>query len=104
MVVYFQFVKYMACLYFTMGLLSLPAIVFFYNGNKSKIASVNELITMVSLGNIGESPVACGEGRFDDFKTADGQIVASIDLQCRYGHIAEITEFGQLASSQYSAC
>ena len=80
MVVYFQFVKYMACLYFTLGLLSLPAMIFFYSGNKTSVASLNELITMVSVGNIGESPIACGEGKFDEFKTADDQIVATINL------------------------
>ena len=79
MVVYFQFVKYMACLYFTLGLISLPAMIFFYSGNKSNVASLNEIIAMVSVGNIGESPIACGEGKFDDFKTA-GKIVATIDL------------------------
>ena len=62
MVTYFQFVKYMSCLYFCMALLSIPAMVFFWAGNKSKVANLNELITMVSVGNIGESPLACGEG------------------------------------------
>ena len=38
--------------------------ILFWAGNKSKVADLNELITVTSLGNIGESPIACGEGRF----------------------------------------
>ena len=63
-VVYFQFVKYMSCLYFWLAVLSLPAMILFWAGNKSKVADLNELITVTSLGNIGDSPVACGEGKF----------------------------------------
>ena len=64
LVVYFQFVKYMSCLYFWLAVLSLPAMILFWAGNKSKVADLNELITVTSLGNIGESPIACGEGKF----------------------------------------
>ena len=97
MVVYFQFVKYMACLYFIMGVLSLPAMVFFYSGNKSNVATFNELITMVSVGNIGESPIACGEGEFGKVRVGatSTQNVGTINLQCRYGHLESMIGFGQ---------
>ena len=49
-----------------MALLSLPAMILFWAGNKSKVADLNELITVTSLGNIGDSPLACGVGNFEN--------------------------------------
>ena len=64
-VIYFQFVKYMSCLYFCLGLLSVPAMALFWASGESKVADLNELITATSLGNIGGSAVACGQGGFE---------------------------------------
>ena len=94
-VVYFQFVKYIACVYFIMAVLSLPAMFFFYYGNKNK-ASWTDMITKVSVGNIGDSPFACADDMFletnigDDFQDS----TAFMNLSCRYGTLETMTNFG----------
>ena len=94
----------MSCLYFCLALLSLPAMILFWAGNKSKVADLNELITVTSLGNIGDSPLACGEGSFDKKGQVNANSQTTIEMQCRYGKIGDIVEFGQLSSSSYSTC
>lgn len=96
----------MACVYFTMAVLSIPSMVFFYAGNKSTIGNLNELITKVSVGNIGESPEACGEAGFVSGTDRSGQNVlrSSISLQCRYGVMDELAVFGGISSNQFATC
>ena len=78
--------------------------ILFWAGNKSKVADLNELITITSLGNIGESPIACGEGKFSAKTEINESVQTTIEMQCRYGKIGDIIEFGQISQSSYSTC
>ena len=94
-VFYFQFLKYMACLYFVMAVLSIPAMFIFYNGNteRSSDLDIGSLVTQFSLGNLGASDTACGSGVYDKKNVVDGNKIASIPLSCPYGKLAAIQNF-----------
>ena len=85
----------MACLYFMMALLSIPAMILFYNGNTERSADLelNSIITQLSLGNLGASNTACGSGAFDEKTTIDKLKIASINLSCPYGKLFAIKDF-----------
>ena len=74
----------MSCLYLCLGVISLPTMALFWTSGESKIADLNELITATSLGNIGGSNVACGQGGFSFSiqrkKLNQQNAVAAIDL------------------------
>ena len=91
-VFYFQFLKYMACLYFVMALLSVPAMTIFYHGNteRSSDLELSAVIAQFSLGNLGASNTACGSGIFDENNEIDGMQIASINLSCPYGKLHTI--------------
>lgn len=53
---YFQFLKHIVWMFFIVSLMSVPAYVFFYSGNSSKLEATNikNVLTAFSLGNIGQ--------------------------------------------------
>ena len=100
-VFYFQFLKYMACLYFMMALLSIPSMFIFYKGNteRSSDLDLNSVITQLSLGNLGASNTACSSGVYDKKNTITIEVdddskkslkIATIKLSCPYGKLSEI--------------
>ena len=70
----------MACLYFVMTLISVPAMVFYWSGNPAHDLSISAIVPALSLGNIGQSETACASGTFDP---ATGSV--EITLNCPFG-------------------
>jgi len=64
-VVYFQFLKYMACVFILMTVLSIPSLIFFFSGNKSSDYSFKSLVSQFSVGNIGATNLACNSGAYN---------------------------------------
>jgi len=59
---YFQFLKHMIYTFFLLTLLSVPSYIFFFSGNSSGVAALDNIkntLTAFSLGNIGQSAYAC---------------------------------------------
>ena len=65
MVIYFQFVKYMACMYCMMTVISIPAMIFYFSGKPAQNFEISSIVPALSLGNIGQSETACASGTFD---------------------------------------
>ena len=53
MVIYFQFLKYMATLYCLSTIISIPSMIFYYSGSPATSLSLSEVVPSLSLGNIG---------------------------------------------------
>ena len=77
----------MACLYFIMGILSIPSLIFYASGNTVKEIIDNNTIAKLSLGNIGQSNTACSLASIQDG-------VIPINFSCEYGTLGAITNFG----------
>ena len=90
-VIYFQFLKYMACMFFWMTVMSIPAMVFYWSGNPADSLSMSSVVPALSLGNIGQSETACSSGTYDR-KTGKVEIT----LTCPFGQLEFITNFGQI--------
>lgn len=58
---YFKGLKAVSTLLFVMSLLSLPALVVYYNGGalNEQIVSEAERLALITLGNIGEGSTVC---------------------------------------------
>lgn len=54
-VAYFQFMKYMACIFFLMTVLSIPTMMVFLSGSGNFELSPKVMVTSFSLGNLGQS-------------------------------------------------
>jgi hypothetical protein len=93
-VLYFQFLKYLGCVFFVLSLLSLPSMFFFYSGNMSHEGSMKGIITALSMGNIGEARTACSTGRYQDIRFGNNNPTLTISLTCANGYLDEIEEFG----------
>jgi hypothetical protein len=91
MVLYFQFLKYIALILFFASLLSIPSYIFYYSGNSSALQQMNakSILTAFSLGNIGQSQYACNSGQYNN------KSQANITLFCSFGTLDSITIFGQ---------
>lgn len=90
---YFQFLKHMIYTFFLLSILSVPSYIFFYSGNSSGVAALDNIkntLTAFSLGNIGQSAYACNSAQLDQAKN---QI--NVTLFCSYGYLAEIETLGQ---------
>ncbi len=57
MTLYFQFLKFLAVMFFILALLNVPAYIFFSSGNSSALETSKDLkaqLSSLSLGNIGQ--------------------------------------------------
>ena len=79
----------MACLFFWMTVISIPAMVFYWSGNPADEYSINTVVPALSLGNIGQSETACSSGTYD---RATGLV--EITVTCPFGQLDAITNFG----------
>jgi hypothetical protein len=89
---YFQFLKHMIYTFFILSLLSIPSYIFFFSGNSSGVAALDNIkntLTAFSLGNIGQSAYACNSAQMD----ANRRI--NVTLFCSYGYLAQIETLGQ---------
>ena len=53
-VVYFQFLKYMACVFLILGILSVPTMIFSFYGTKPD-GSFTSIASSISIGNLGQA-------------------------------------------------
>lgn len=63
--IYFKFVKYLVVTFFTLSLITLPAIILHVSGGTeeySKSKNINSFFGMTTLGNLGSSYRMCGSG------------------------------------------
>ena len=68
MALYFQFLKHMIYTFFLLSVLSIPSYIFFYSGNSSGLAAMDNIknaLMAFSLGNIGQSAYACNSAQLD---------------------------------------
>ena len=98
-VIYFQFVKYMACMFFWMTVMSIPAMAFYWSGNPADSYTASTVIPALSLGNIGASGNACSSGTYDRRKN-----LVEITLKCPFGQLSGITNFGQIGGGTIVQC
>lgn len=103
---YFQLLKYMSILYFVAAVVSIPTMLFYSSGNSEfsqlNILEPESLIQWLSLAALGDSNIACGSGVFDTTPKEDGSsqgFTAQIPIQCQYGELESILDFGQLPAS-----
>ena len=94
-VLYFQMLKYLGCMFLLMFLLSIPAICFFSYGTELTEGSFTKIVTAASLGNLGTSKPVCKTGSYDLATGANPK--AAIFLDCPFGDLYAISEFGQLS-------
>ena len=105
-VLYFQFLKYMGCVFFIMSLLGIPAMLFFYYGTNLSDTSLSKIVTAASLGNLGSSSNICNTADFD-LTSANASSVdpyAYIQLSCPFGELWDISQFGQVSISEEIDC
>jgi hypothetical protein len=95
-VLYFQFLKYMAIVFLIMTILAIPTCILFYSGNTTYDGNFKGLLTAVSLGNIGEARPSCNTGEVD-LETNPDLIDPKISmyLQCNNGYLESLDFFGQ---------
>ena len=98
----------MCCEYFIMAVMSIPTMLLFSSGHstnglevidkeyESKTDLIIQGIAMLSLGNMGDSHLACGQGIYtlNEFRESE----ASIDLTCPQGRMTSLATFGQVPS------
>ena len=101
-VLYFQMLKYLGCMFLLMFFLSIPAICFFFYGTELTDASFTKIVTAASLGNLGTSKPVCKTGVYDLTSGVNPQ--AGIFLDCPFGTLYSITEFGQLSKEVEVDC
>ena len=94
-VVYFQFLKYMAFMFFFISLLSVAPMIFFYFGTQSDFSSPYDLITGTSLGNLGQAQRVCSYEHFD-FVSVSDTYESELSLSCPYGNLDSIEVMGQM--------
>jgi len=91
-VLYFQFLKYIGCLYMVLCVLSIPALMVYYSGNTAYRFDFKGLIVKTSLGNIGVARPACNTGD------------SVIYLQCANGYFDKLTNFGTVSKTTEINC
>jgi hypothetical protein len=96
MVIYFQFLKFMATMYCVMTVISIPSMVFYFSGNPTDRLSMSDLIPALSLGNIGQSETACASGIYEPSTS-----LVEITINCPFGKLDEVTSFGQVSFGQF---
>ena len=64
-VLYFQFLKFMSCMFILMLVLASPAMFFFFYGQKIEDSSFTAIVKASSLGNLGSSNPTCNTARYD---------------------------------------
>lgn len=64
-VLYFQFLKYMACLFIVMLVLAVPAMLFYFQGTELPDIGMGSIVTATSLGNLGSSKPVCKTAIYD---------------------------------------
>ena len=55
----------MGCLFLSIGLLSVPAMLFFFYGTELADTSFTKVVAAASLGNLGSSDPVCQDARYD---------------------------------------
>ena len=65
-VLYFQFLKYMGCLFLAMAFLSIPSMLFFFYGTELTDYSLTKIVTAASLGNLGSSAPVCKSAEYGE--------------------------------------
>ena len=103
---YFQFLKCMGCLFLLMGILAIPAMLFFFYGTELADSSFTKVVAAASLGNLGSSDPVCQDARYDlSSATADTENPrVSISLSCQFGELWAIKQFGQVSVSTPVDC
>ena len=97
-VLYFQFLKYMGCLFLAMAFLSIPSMLFFFYGTELTDYSLTKIVTAASLGNLGSSSPVCKFGTFDETDKVQ------IELSCAFGELYAIEHFGQISINEDIDC
>lgn len=64
-VLYFQFLKYMGCMFVLFFILAIPAMLFFFYGTELADVTFTKVVTAASLGNLGSSSPVCNSAKFD---------------------------------------
>ena len=80
-----------------MSVLSIPSIILYASGTSVKEIMDGETIAKLSLGNIGQSNMACGSSRMEND-------VAEFSFNCPFGTLGAMTNFGQLSARQTINC
>ena len=95
-VLYFQFLKYMACLFVAMLILAIPAMLFYFQGTELSDTGLGSIVTASSLGNLGSSKPVCKTAKYD-LVSADADLIdpaVSLQLSCPFGELYTIKDFG----------
>lgn len=83
--------------YLVLGLISMPAFIFYSSGNAYDTKTGVELrsfLAMFTLGNIGQASSACNSASMQN-ATLGSSKIGSINLFCTFGTLSEVLEFGQ---------
>jgi hypothetical protein len=102
-VLYFRWLKFLACLFFFMAMLSVPALFFYHSGTVLDIDNLPALqkLTSLTLGSIGESTPLCyqqehlsteyvGDAFYDEFYHVNHTQRGFILVECPIGQITEL--------------
>lgn len=63
-VLYFQFLKFLAALFFLLTVLSVPSMYLCFKSNPIAAAGPEELVALLSLGNLGATKITCNTGTY----------------------------------------
>ncbi|CDW73927.1 UNKNOWN [Stylonychia lemnae] len=94
--VYFKMLKFLMILFLWFSFLSLPAYLFYYNGNEVSYdkLTLKYFLSAFSLGNIGQASNTCNYG--------DIRLQEKINFFCSYGQLERIYVYG--LSTKNSQC
>ena len=101
-VLYFQFLKFMSCMFILMLILASPAMFFFIQGQGLEDSSFTSFVKATSLGNLGSSSPVCQTARYDLSNADDPN--AYLTLSCNFGELWAIKTFGQVSVSNEIDC
>ena len=90
-VLYFQFLKYLAALFLLLTILSLPSFLCFSFGTTPG----TPLMSKFTLGNLGQSSKSCNYAPFSSGNEGSYGYQSNIQLSCPFGTLHSISVLGQ---------
>lgn len=89
MTLYFRQMKFFAIVFLILTVLSVPSLIFYHGTG----GPTSNLFFTTSIGNLGQSDIACSSTEFSQNKTN------SMTLQCESGTMSKIVDFGLESST-----
>ena len=89
MTLYFRQVKFLACIFLVMSIISAPSFILYASGSSKSNYGIRPW-AIVSLGNLASSDVACSSTEFPAVK----QTQSKLTISCEIGEMQALLDFG----------